>query len=218
MPSLEKAVITNTVSGEQTPVMFNPHEYSLNKTINYAETAVPGLSAPILQFVNGNMRTLEMELFVDTYEETRDVRDETRKILDLMEIQPDTHAPPVLVFTWGSLSFTCVLANAAQRFVMFLPDGFPCRAHLQVTFNEFRNVDLEAKEIKRETADFSTLYRVSQGETLSQIAAREYGDSELWRPIALLNDIADPRSLRSGLELRIPRLPFRDPESGEVFE
>lgn len=101
---------------------------------------------------------------------------------------------------------------------MFLPDGRPCRAKIQVSFNEFRNVDLEAKEIKRETVDFSTLYRVSEGETLSRIAAREYGDPALWRPIALLNDIANPRSLRVGLDLQIPRLPFRDPESGEVFE
>jgi len=226
---LEKAIITNTVSGERIPVMFNPEEYTVNKDINYAQTGVPGLSAPIIQFVHGNMQTLEMELFLDTYEAHRegnrvlnqagkDVRTLTRKITDLMNIEPTTHAPPVLLFTWSSLSFTCVLARASQRFIMFLPDGTPVRARLQVTFNEFRNVDLEAKEIKRETADFSKLYIVAQGETLSAIAGRSYGNPALWRPIALRNNIDDPRALPAGMHLIVPQLPFRDPDSGEVYQ
>jgi hypothetical protein len=226
---LEKATITNTVTGERIQVMFNPEEYTLNKDINYAQTGVPGLSAPIIQFVHGNMRTLEMELFFDTYEEHRegdrvlnrageDVRNLTRKITDLMNIDPTTHAPPVLLFTWGSLSFTCVLARAGQRFIMFLPDGTPVRARLQVTFNEFRNVDLEAKEIKRETAHFSKLHMVSQGETLSTIAWQTYGNPALWRPIALRNGIDDPRALPVGMRLIVPQLPFRDPETGEVYQ
>lgn len=48
--------------------MFNPEEYTINKDNNFAAQNVPGLSGPILQFVHGNMRTLEMELFFDTYE------------------------------------------------------------------------------------------------------------------------------------------------------
>ena len=159
----EKAIITNTVTSERIPVMFNPEEYSVNRDNNFAQTAVPGLSAPILQFVHGNMQTLEMELFVDSYEEHRngsqvlnhagdDVRTLTSQITSLLDIDPTTHAPPVLLFTWGSLSFSCVLARANQRFILFLPTGIPVRARMQVTFNEFRNIDLEAKEIKKETA------------------------------------------------------------------
>jgi hypothetical protein len=229
MPPLEKAIITNTVTGERISVMFNPEEYTVNKNINYAQTGVPGLSAPIIQFVNGDMGTLEMELFLDTYEEHRegsrslnqageDVRHLTRKITDLMNIDATTHAPPVLLFTWASLSFTCVLARASQRFIMFLPDGTPVRARLQVTFNEFNNVELEAKEIKRETADFSELYVVGHGETLSAIAGRTYGNPALWRAIAVRNSVDNPRALPVGLRLLVPQLPFRDPETGEVFQ
>jgi nucleoid-associated protein YgaU len=99
---------------------------------------------------------------------------------------------------------------------MFRPDGAPVRARLQVTFNEFRNVDLEAKEVKRETADYSKLHTVVQGETLSTVAWRAYGNPALWRPIAIRNDIDDPRSLPVGLRLLVPQLPFRNPETGEV--
>lgn len=226
--ALEKAIITNTVTGERTAVMFNPEEYTVSKGVNFAQTGVPGLSAPIIQFVSGAMQTLEMELLLDTFEEHRegsrtlnqareDVRPQVRRVTDLMNIEPSTHAPPVLLFTWASLSFTCVLAQARQRYTMFLPDGTPVRARLSVTFNEFRNVELEAREIKRETADYSKLHEVSQGESLSTIAWRSYGNPALWRPIALRNGIDDPRTLVVGARLVIPQLPYRDPESGEVY-
>jgi nucleoid-associated protein YgaU len=222
--ALEKATITNTVTGERIPVLFNPEEYTVSRDVNYAQAAVPGLSAPILQFVSGNLQTLEMELLVDTYEAHGnvnqagdDVRTLTRRITELMAIDPTTHAPPVLLFTWSSLVFTCVLARTTQRFVMFRPDGTPVRARLQVTFNEFRNVELETKEIKRETADYSKRYDVGQGQTLSGVAAEVYGDPALWRPIALRNEIDDPRELPLGARLLIPSLPYRDPETGDVF-
>ena len=225
---MEKAIITNTVTGEKIPVMFNPEEYTVNREINYAQAVIPGLSGPVLQFVNGNMQTLEMELFLDSYEEHKinnrvlnsahdDVRGLTTQITNLMNIQPSTHAPPVLLFTWASLSFTCVLARASQKFIMFLPDGTPVRARLQVVFNEFRNVDLEAKEVKRETADYTKRYMVNQGETLSGIASASYGDPALWRVIALANGIDKPRPLAAGQELMLPNLPYRDPDTGVVF-
>ncbi|HET9345461.1 MAG TPA: LysM peptidoglycan-binding domain-containing protein [Candidatus Limnocylindrales bacterium] len=214
---LEKAVITNTATGANVSVLFNPEEYTLAKDINYAQAAVPGLSAPILQFVHGNVQTLDLELFLDTYEANRDVRDEARKITQLMAIDPGLHAPPPLIFAWGSLSFTCVLAKVSQRFVMFRSDGIPVRARLQVTFNEYLNAELEAKEIKRETADYTKVYVVRQRDTLSAIAGRLYDDPRMWRPIAIANDVEAPRSLDVGRRLRIPQLPFRDPESGEVL-
>jgi nucleoid-associated protein YgaU len=227
--ALEKAIITNTVTGERIPVMFNPEEYTLNRENNFAQIAVPGLSAPIIQFVHGNQQTLEMELFLDTYEAHKagnrtlnaggdDVRKLVRKVTDLMNIDRTTHAPPVLLFTWSSLSFTCVLGRATQKFIMFQPDGTPVRARLTVTFNQYSNAELEAKGIKRETADYTKLHVVRQGETLAAIAATVYGDPRLWRPIALRNRIDDPRRVAAGTRLTVPQLPYRDPDSGKVFQ
>src|SRR4051812_9675165 len=96
---LEKALILNTVTQDKVRVMFNPDEYTLNRDINYAQAAVPGLSSPLLQFVHGNMSTLEMELFLDTTEEHKeggkslnkprsDVRDLSRQITGFMNIVP----------------------------------------------------------------------------------------------------------------------------------
>ena len=224
--ALEKALITKVRDGAKLPVMFNPEEYTLSKDVNYARIAVPGLLSPVLQFVHGNTQTLDMELFLDTYEEHRqgsrvvnqrgeDVRRLTKQITDLLWDR-ELHAPPVLLFTWSSLSFKCVLAKVTQKFVMFLPDGTPVRARVQVTFNEFASPLEQQREQKNETADYTKLHVVLQGETLSTIAARVYDDPARWRPIAVVNDIDDPRALTVGRRLVIPRLPFRDPETGEV--
>ena len=169
------------------------------------------------------MQTLEMELFLDTYEahkaaavrstrRRRRARSWCARSTDLMDIDPSTHAPPVLLFTWGSLAFTCVLARATQRFMMFLPDGTPVRARLNVTFNEFRNAELEAKEVKRETADYSQAScRARRARRSPTIAGASTATRALWRPIAIANGIDDPRAPRAGQQLLLPQLPFRDP-------
>lgn len=220
--SLEHALITNTITGARVTVLFNPEEYTVEKGVQYAQIAVPGLSAPVVQFVHGNAQTLQMELFLDTLEKSAqaaagsDVRELVKQVVSLMDIEPTMHAPPPVLFTWGSLSFTCVLVRASQRFIMFKPDGTPVRARVQVTFSEFRNVDMEAKEIKRQTADYSKLHTVTQGDTLPLIAWREYGHATAWRPIALRNGLDDPRALEIGAVLVLPRLPYRDRDTGTL--
>lgn len=225
--ALEKALIINTDTNERIPVLFNPEEYTLNHTNNFANVAIPGMRAPIIQFTHGNMRTLSMDLLFDTVEkhveadktvnEARsDVRSLTSKVTDLLNIKAETHAPPILLFTWGDFSFTCVLASTNQRFIMFRPDGVPVRARLTVTFNEYVDADSLARDA-RETADFTKLHVVKQGETLSSIAAQHYENSQLWRPLALVNGIDDPRSILVGQEIQIPSLPFVNPETGEAI-
>ena len=230
MPSLERAVIINTVTGSRVTVMFNPTEYTLNQDNNFASMGIPGLSGPLIQFVHGNARTLEMELFFDTYEENRqgtsnvvnhagdDVRGQVQKVVGLLEIDPTTHAPPVVEFHWSSLHFTCVVTRASQKFTMFLPSGTPVRATVQVTFQEYINAALEDTNIRRETADYTKRHLVLQGETLASIAALHYGDPSQWRPIAARNYIDDPRSLNAGLLLQIPMLPLDDVDTQALAE
>src|SRR2546430_6897421 len=101
--ALAKARITIEHTGDQFDVMFNPEEYSLNKDNNYASQAIPGLTSPLLQFVHGNLQTLDMELFFDTFDTQEDVRTKTLQLFNLLTINSDLHTPPVLRITWGTL-------------------------------------------------------------------------------------------------------------------
>ncbi|MGW0809098.1 CIS tube protein [Nonomuraea sp. NPDC002799] len=218
--ALEKLQVTVVHTGEVVHLPLNPEEYTLNRDNTFATQAIPGLSGPILQFVNGNTQTLEMELLFDTWSTPsavkRDVRELTGQITKLLDIDKDLHAPPVLRVQWGSLDFHCVLVRAGQKFQMFADDGRPVRARVSVTFNRVIDPEREAKEVDRQTADFSKVHHLVDGETLSDLSTRYYDDPRLWRPIALANALADPGALPSGLVLRIPALPYHDPESGEV--
>lgn len=119
LPQLAKATITNTHTGEQIPVMFNPEEYTLDQGNAFAEVAIPGLNAPPTQYVRGKLRTLSMELLFDTYERGEDVRVHSGRIVHLLNTMPVTFAPPILLFTMGQFAFQCVLVEAKQRFTMF---------------------------------------------------------------------------------------------------
>jgi len=216
----EKLQIEVVHTGQRIPVLFNPEHYSLNKSNTFAPQQIPGLSGPLVQFVSGAQRTLDMELFFDTYDTPalakRDVRDLTGQVTKLMEIDATLHAPPVLRVVWSSLNFQCVLSKANQEFNLFSEDGTPVRATITVTFDEVIFPEQESQAVKRQTADFSKVHTVMEGETLSYIAGVLYDNPFAWRPIAIANGLADPRSIFVGQELRVPNLPFNDPASGEA--
>jgi LysM repeat protein len=215
---IERIQILNEKTGQKFRVMFNPEEYSLNKDNNYASQAIPGLQSPLLQFVHGNLRTLDMELLFDTFETQQDVRSQTQNIVALLDIDSDLHTPPVLRVTWGSLDLRCVLAKVSQKFIKFFADGRPARARLNVTFNEYLDAATQVAVANLQTADFSKVYTVKLGDTLSGIAAHFYEDAAKWRPIALANSILDPRAITAGQEIQVPPLPFTDPSTGVVMQ
>lgn len=202
---LEKAMITP--KGERSiPVLFNPTQYSLDQANTLAEVGVPGLAAPILQYVRGNGRSLSMDLFFDTYEQRTDVRQHTKRIYGLLDIRGPLHRPPVCTFTWGGFNLDCVLERVGGRFTLFLADGTPVRATLSVSFKEFVEVEVLVRATPTESADHAKTYVVRRGDTLASIAAAEYGDPTLWRPIAQANRLANPRLLPPGTRLSLPAI------------
>lgn len=204
------------------PFLFNPSEFTVERTNQFTEVSVPGLSASTFQFLRGGSRTITMDLFFDTYEEGTDVRLYTDRITGwdsgstfsklsdggkgLMDIDSDLHAPPVCQFIWGSYIFPCIIERINKRFTMFLPDGIPVRATLGVTLREYKEYETQLQEAARQSADRTKTWRVKEGESLWFIAAKEYGDPALWRSIAEANDIDNPRIIESGTELVIPPL------------
>jgi hypothetical protein len=206
--ALEKALIKPEAprGAPPIPALFNPNQYGLEASNQFTETAVVGQSAPVLQYVGGGSRVLSMELFFDTYEQRTDVRRHTDRIYGLLAIEPTTHVPPVCTFTWGRFSFRCVIERVSGRFTLFLDNGTPVRAALTVSLKEYVNAGSSARARPLQSADHRKTTEVLRGDTLSAIAAREYDDPALWRPIARANQIANPRVLEPGRLLVVPAL------------
>ncbi|NTU41450.1 MAG: LysM peptidoglycan-binding domain-containing protein [Nitrospirales bacterium] len=202
------------------PCHFNPKELSVEKSNQFAEVNIPGLSSPVHQFVRGNARSVTMDLFFDTYEAGTDVRLFTDRITGwdagsmfsnlpgfakgLMDIDSELHAPPVCLFIWGAFVFQCIIERVSKRFTMFLPEGIPVRATLSVTLKEYREVDIQVRELDLHSPDVTKRWTVKQGDSLWSIAAKEFGDPADWNLIAEANGIDNPRMISPGMELVIP--------------
>jgi nucleoid-associated protein YgaU len=215
---LEKAAITvldGARKGDVISVLFNPTEYTLERSNSYKATPVPGLGAPLLQFVNGESDRLTMELFLDDYtdptgptslrqKESDPLGGRLRALTALLEIDRDLHAPPPVRFNWGPLEFSAVLERLGRKVTMFHPDGAPARVSLSVAFKEYRTLRQQLEDPRRESAD-KTKRRVVVGrERLWWIAAREYDDASEWLRIARANDLDDPREIAPGDWLELP--------------
>src|SRR5215471_11235502 len=99
-----------TPDGEAFPVQFNPTEYTLSKGVQIAEIPIPGLDQPVLQFVRGQTETLSLDLFFDSTDDgmgtdATPVTEKTDQFYQLIKIDKDTHAPPIVLFMWGQDGF-----------------------------------------------------------------------------------------------------------------
>jgi nucleoid-associated protein YgaU len=220
---LKKATITvldGMAKGKVIGVLFNPTEYSFERTNSYKATTVPGLGSPLLQFVNGECDQLSMDLFLDDYtdaegptslqqKEKNPVAKRLAEISKLLEIDRDLHAPPPVRFNWGPMEFTAVIEKLGRKVTMFHPDGTPARATLSVSFKEYRTLRKQLEEPRRESADKSKRRVVVGRERLWFIAAREYDDANEWTRIAAANDLDDPREIKPGDWLLVP--PIENP-------
>ena len=181
-------------------VAFNPTEYTIEKGASYAEATIPGLDSPLLQFSNGNARTLTLELLLDTY--TYGKREDIRKTYiekfeKLVMVDGDIHAPPPCKIVWGTMEFIGMTESLSKQYVMFLDDGTPVRARVNLKFKEYIPVDLQLKKTRRASPDKRKFHMVREGESLWQLAYQMYGDPTLWRIVADANHIDNPLDMQA---------------------
>lgn len=200
--------------------LFNPSEFSIERTANYAEHRIPGLDRPILQFVNGEAEVMHFSLFFDTYAAGTsaqdlklaltsklptilklDVRRYTAPFYDLLNVNPDKHAPNTVAFEWGSMKFEGYVTDIKQHFTMFAPTGFPLRATLHITLKS-NKLDNNI----RNSPDRTKQRVVQSKDRLYSYAKDEYGSCMEWRRIADANHLENPRLLRSGQSIVIPAI------------
>lgn len=198
--------------GVDVACMFNPYEYTVSKRNTYSEKASNGSDVPQVEFKKAGAQTLKLNLFFDSYEQREDITRTTRKLWKLMESKTREEGgrnekvpPPEVAFEWGVFRFVSVITDMTQKFSLFLPDGTPVRAEVQITFTQHKDVnDYPRQNPTSGGGPTERVWHVVAGDRLDTIAAEVYGDAARWRLIASHNDIANPHSLRPGQTLNIP--------------
>ncbi|HYD37114.1 MAG TPA: LysM peptidoglycan-binding domain-containing protein [Allosphingosinicella sp.] len=200
-------IVVPEVDEPDIPLRFNPTSYQLQKGNEFAEIAVPGLETPPIQYVRGGSETLSFDALLDTSDTQKNVREEyVDRIANLMRINSELHAPPIVQFVWDTEIFQGVVSSLTVNYVLFTPEGVPMRAEAALSLTAYRPVEVQIAERPRNSPDVEKSYTVRRGDRLDHIADGVYRDPARWRDIALRNGIADPRRLDPGRMLLLPRI------------
>jgi hypothetical protein len=198
--------------GVSVSCMFNPYEYTVTKTNNYAAQEQNRLDASHQEFASAGAQQLRLSLTFDTYETGQDVTQTTNRLWQLMEFrtrqeqgEDEKIPPPRVAFEWGAFRFVAVITTMSQRFTMFRHDGTPVRARVEVTFLQDRDPNEQLPQNPTSGGvDVERVWQVMAEDRLDMIAYQVYGDATKWRLIAAHNRLVDPLRLRSGQHLSIP--------------
>ena len=144
--SLVKAQLVSSDGGGTIEFMFNPTELNFSQKINLTknEGARTGRGLPKVNFAYPEPCTLSInDILLDTYEQGGGKSvllylQQFEKALNFAESGSDKgKRPPTFVFTWGSHQFIrCFITTISYKLTMFLPDGTPVRAKLDLTLEE----------------------------------------------------------------------------------
>jgi hypothetical protein len=116
----------------------------------------------------------------------------------------DTHEPPYVQLQWGLLLYNCKLTRMTINFKLFKPDGTPLRAEADCSFEGVIDEQKLAGIENRHSPDLTHIRTVKEGDTLSLMCYREYGDSKYYYQVAQFNGLTDFKSLTPGTKLFFP--------------
>lgn len=154
---------TESESPHDIELMFNPEELTFVRTVTWkSDEGTEGTALlPKVNFsgVEPYKLTLKQILF-DTYESKISVMDKINNIRKGVEkcVKTKEKRPPVYLLTWGDNEkhkyFHCVITSLTYKLNMFLSDGTPVRALVDITLQEVEKSTLPgAKETRSKQAD-----------------------------------------------------------------
>lgn len=204
------------------PVMYKPEtlEWSkkaewhnsiggFDKSCSGKEQKTPFHNVPQATFKGGGPEMLKFDLFFDTTDTQLDVRLLIKPIQALVYMVPLRNEPPLVMFSWGMiLSKMSYIEELEIDYTYFRADGTPLRAEVEIELTEYDLGWLSAIPMNPTSySEARKTWVVTEGQTLDWIAYQEYGNAMHWRHIAQVNNLSNPRDLRSGQILKLTPLP-----------
>jgi hypothetical protein len=197
----------------QVKFQFNPNRLSLTKSTEWRRTPSRTASESATpEFVGSGPRSLSLEMFLDaTAEHDDSVERQVEQLMTACVPTPKSlsakiPASPWVRFEWGTArttSFDGVLSNLSITYSLFDVDGTPLRATCSLSINEAAS-EVPGQNPTSGAREATGTHQVVIGDSLAQIAWREYGDATAWRRIAAANDLDDPLCVAPGRDLLVP--------------
>ncbi len=199
--TLTKAILQATEGANastQIEVYFNPKEITIDKQVPWQEHKNSEGDAPTLEFTAGKGKELSCELMFDMFEDKGDVYATYISPLEgLALIDADLSRPPLCTFTWGSNLpvFKGVIEDLNVKYTLFLPDGTPCRATVNIKMKQAETL------MNKKEADEATKAEAAQQKGTTPPAgqrmdttAQQVGDGSNYRATADRNGVDNPQS------------------------
>ncbi len=204
---LAPAAIVNPATGKKVNCMFNPFEYTLTKSNTFEKKPVKGKNVPKAVFKQGGSQILKLTLHFDTQDDASDVRDMTDPLWAMMMVNEDEEnprngksSPPEVAFEWGKLSFKAYITSLNQKFTLFKNDGTPLRCTVDITLEQF--VDVNDYKQEQGAQQVQKTVTALAGDRPDNVAAKG-GDASAMRQVAEANNIDNPLKTRPGQDIRV---------------
>lgn len=197
--------------GQSLTFQFNPKEYTITKSANWARTnSQAAEEAGPIQWQGAGPKSMSLDIYLDASDsDSTNVLTQTDLLFSCCApTSKSTSAKeasgPFVIFGWGNqMSFTAVVKSVSVNFMMFRPNGDPYRARATVQLEEV-DVPAPAQNPTSGALEAKRSYVMIEGETLAHLAQREYHDAAAWRAIAEANGIDDPLRVRGGDLILVP--------------
>lgn len=211
-------------------VMFNPETYSVSRSVQYGHQSEDNgkneknsqnenkvlKDHEDMPYSGGSKDSLNFEIIINTYEfehvskqraivpSELDIVPKVKELKNLTLIDSTLHRPPLCQFEWSSFNFMGYVTSMNVNYTMFLDDGTPVRAKINITMQgaEFGTKDT----IPFESPDRTKNRMLHENQQLWEIAQEEYDDASKWREIAKANNIKNPLYIKSGTRLIVPAI------------
>lgn len=190
--------------GKEIPLQFNPSSYSVEESNEYSEKKLMGLNGIVNQFTGSKRSDLTLELLFDSTGTGKDVRELIDPFKKIIEIDNTLHAPPPCGFVWEKFSYDGIVSAFKKEFTYFFSNGTPARVKVSLTLKPYTDVESMAKGLNLQSSDISKTRVLVEGDSIFEMAYREYNDSSMWRKIAVKNGIEDPLNIPFGKALLLP--------------
>ncbi len=211
---------TDTTFSETIPdamyeTYVNPEKYSIGKKVAYYHQEALGTSGDNPKFARIVSPDITIPLLFDrtgvisnpkkNFSGEDSIKEEIKRFEDVVyKFDGDHHKSRHVQILWGDLDFKGILTDLNYEYKIFDSNGKPIRVTASAKFVYAVDENRRAAEEKKTSPDLTHIRQVKDGETLTNMCNRIYGNPKYYLEVAKANGITNFRKLTPGQRINFP--------------